>query len=121
MTQRIIAGVVLVLLVAAMLYTRATSHVSLNRRTTSQVAPDFALKDLNGNTVRLSDFRGKAVVLNFWATWFRLARKRFRGSSTCRTSTVAKVCKSSGSRWMKPAEIRSPSSPGRWASTTPCC
>ena len=32
-------------------------------------APDFALKDLSGNTVRLSDYRGKAVVLNFWATW----------------------------------------------------
>ena len=32
-------------------------------------APDFALKDLSGNTVHLSDFRGKAVVLNFWATW----------------------------------------------------
>src|SRR5512138_1648113 len=32
-------------------------------------APDFALKDLNGNTVRLADLRGKAVLLNFWATW----------------------------------------------------
>ena len=32
-------------------------------------APDFALQSLDGRTVRLSDFRGKAVVLNFWATW----------------------------------------------------
>lgn len=32
-------------------------------------APDFALKDLKGNRVKLSDFRGKAVLLNFWATW----------------------------------------------------
>jgi peroxiredoxin len=32
-------------------------------------APDFALKDLAGTTVKLSDFRGKVVVLNFWATW----------------------------------------------------
>ena len=32
-------------------------------------APDFTLKDLDGNTVRLSDFRGKVVFLNFWATW----------------------------------------------------
>lgn len=32
-------------------------------------APDFALKDLSGKTVRLSDFRGKLVLVNFWATW----------------------------------------------------
>ena len=32
-------------------------------------APDFVAKDLQGNEVRLSDFRGKLVVLNFWATW----------------------------------------------------
>ncbi|MEN6408506.1 MAG: TlpA disulfide reductase family protein [Anaerolineaceae bacterium] len=32
-------------------------------------APDFALQNLEGETVRLSDYRGKAVVLNFWATW----------------------------------------------------
>jgi len=32
-------------------------------------APDFELKDLNGKTVHLQDFRGKAVALNFWTTW----------------------------------------------------
>ncbi len=32
-------------------------------------APQFALKDENGKTHRLSDYRGKVVVLNFWATW----------------------------------------------------
>ena len=33
-----------------------------------QAAPDFALPDLDGATVRLSDFSGRPVVLNFWAT-----------------------------------------------------
>ena len=32
-------------------------------------AEDFTLLDLNNNKVSLSDFRGKVVVLNFWATW----------------------------------------------------
>jgi len=30
---------------------------------------DFSLHDLSGNNVRLSDFSGKVVLLNFWATW----------------------------------------------------
>ncbi len=34
-----------------------------------QVAPDVNLKTLDGETVRLSQYRGKVVVLNFWATW----------------------------------------------------
>lgn len=33
------------------------------------LAPDFALRSVNGETVHLSDFRGKAILLNFWATW----------------------------------------------------
>lgn len=32
-------------------------------------APDFTLTDQNGNTHTLSDYRGKVVFLNFWATW----------------------------------------------------
>ncbi|CAM3726778.1 redoxin domain-containing protein [Aeromicrobium ponti] len=32
-------------------------------------APEFELKNLQGETVKLSDYEGKKVMLNFWATW----------------------------------------------------
>ena len=32
-------------------------------------APDFELKDIDDNVHRLSDYRGKVVIVNFWATW----------------------------------------------------
>jgi cytochrome c biogenesis protein CcmG/thiol:disulfide interchange protein DsbE len=39
------------------------------RRTERRVAPEFELKDPGGSLVRLSQYRGKVVLLNFWATW----------------------------------------------------
>jgi len=34
-----------------------------------QVAPDFALKSSSGQNLRLSEYRGNVVMVNFWATW----------------------------------------------------
>jgi peroxiredoxin len=39
------------------------------------LAPDFLLEMLDGEEARLSDFRGRPVVLNFWATWCVSCRK----------------------------------------------
>lgn len=36
---------------------------------TGTQAPDFTLKDLNNTAVKLSDFRGKVVLVDFWASW----------------------------------------------------
>ena len=37
--------------------------------TNPRLAPDFTLSDLNGRQIKLSDFRGKLIVIDFWATW----------------------------------------------------
>lgn len=54
-------------------YSQETTKSSDEEDTTSLVrgstAPDFALQTLTGETVRLSDFHGQKVMLNFWATW----------------------------------------------------
>jgi peroxiredoxin len=44
-------------------------HSTKPRITGPRPAPAFTLTDLSGRTVSLSDYRGKVVVLDFWATW----------------------------------------------------
>ncbi|RHW41957.1 TlpA family protein disulfide reductase [Neobacillus notoginsengisoli] len=43
--------------------------VDLSEVEEGKLAPDFELTTLNGETVKLSDYKGKKVILNFWATW----------------------------------------------------
>lgn len=47
----------------------ATPQVADGGELIHQVAPDFALTNLNGTMVRLADFKGKVVLINVWATW----------------------------------------------------
>lgn len=44
-------------------------RADLEKKMTSEPAFDFVAKDFNEKTVRLSDYRGKVVILDFWATW----------------------------------------------------
>ena len=46
-----------------------SSGSSENSDSVETPAPDFTVYDLDGNEVRLSDYIGKPVILNFWASW----------------------------------------------------
>jgi peroxiredoxin len=67
----VVAMVVALMLVFGFNRARRSSQAGTvgNAQMKSGIAPDFTLQSLDGKTVRLSDFRGKPVVLNFWATW----------------------------------------------------
>jgi thiol-disulfide isomerase/thioredoxin len=69
-----LALVVVAVIAAAMLYVgfhmaRRTGEEAPPILGKTTPAPDFTLEKLDGGSMKLSDLRGKAVVLNFWATW----------------------------------------------------
>lgn len=47
----------------------ASSPAQTTEKAGLQKAPDFTVYDAEGNEYRLSDFLGKPVILNFWASW----------------------------------------------------
>ncbi len=46
----------------------ANSHKNISAANVN-AAPDFTLKGIDGNEVKLADYKGKVVMINFWATW----------------------------------------------------
>lgn len=68
----IIVAVAILLLAFGIVWLQSSKYEPL---TVGRVAPDFALPDLQNRTVQLSDFRGKVVFLNFWATWCKTCRE----------------------------------------------
>ncbi|KYD20209.1 thiol-disulfide oxidoreductase ResA [Caldibacillus debilis] len=72
----VIRSVILALLALAVAYTLyANLNGDRDLVREGDPAPDFVLKDLNGNSYRLSDYRGKGVFLNFWGTYCKPCKK----------------------------------------------
>jgi peroxiredoxin len=72
----LIIGLFILLMGAATFLYRSLSQSNTPETATNesgsvigQAAPDFLVFDKDGNAVHLSDFKGKPVVLNFWASW----------------------------------------------------
>jgi len=70
MLYRVFGRIVIVFALAAF-YLVLPARVPADNTAASprKVAPEFVLNDANGAPVRLSAYKGKVVLLNFWATW----------------------------------------------------
>ncbi|MGA2204439.1 MAG: TlpA disulfide reductase family protein [Terriglobales bacterium] len=65
-----IAAIVAAMLFAGVRMARKNrANGPTNGQLMGNLAPDFELQGLDGKSMKLSDFRGKAVLLNFWATY----------------------------------------------------
>ena len=64
--NKMLKVILTIMLTLGLLITGCSSEPAVAR--VGEPAPDFQLQDLNGQTVSLSDFRGRSVLLNFWAT-----------------------------------------------------
>ena len=59
----------LALLLASCSRPSSSPTFDLKSQAERKAAPNFSLKDADGNAVNLADYRGKVVLVNFWATW----------------------------------------------------
>lgn len=69
MFRKIIVPISVVILLAACTSAPREERSAVKGERDRKPAPDFSLQDADGRTVQLSDYRGKVVLLNFWATW----------------------------------------------------
>ena len=72
---KLLGGAVLAVLLAAALYLANRYWIAPLATRQARAsgdhpqAPDFTLTDLSGNTIKLAEYRGRVILLDFWATW----------------------------------------------------
>jgi cytochrome oxidase Cu insertion factor (SCO1/SenC/PrrC family) len=81
--QRIINFIASAAVVIAAIGCLSAKAGDLSPTGSRKAAPQFTLADAKGASVKLADFKGKVMLLNFWATWCR----RSRGSSSSSRNT----------------------------------
>jgi peroxiredoxin len=62
-------AVVVCVIVLLVVLRKSRPMIALQPKAGTELAPDFTLKAIDGTSIRLSDYRGKVVLLDFWATW----------------------------------------------------
>ena len=79
-----------ILLAVVLLFVAALSQAQQLKPWTAGAAPPLALQDLEGRPHRLEDYRGKVVLVNFWATWCEPCREEMPSMNKLRASLAGR-------------------------------
>jgi peroxiredoxin len=75
----IVVAVLVLLGVAGYTLFKNLTPFDMQRPAVGESAPEISLKDLSGSMVRLSDYRGKLVLVNFWGSWCSACKEEMPG------------------------------------------